>query len=455
MNLKFFLLFVLLILLFNKQIYSILPNKSFQEKSVKYNYEVRYYQQVVDHFGFTLPIQNFSQRYLVDFEYWKPGGPIFFYTGNEGDIEWFASNTGFMWETASLFAQSGEYFPCIIFSEHRYYGESIVPGQNDNPPNLRYLTAEQALADHATLVTALKQSTPGLENSPVIAIGGSYGGMLSAWIRMRYPHIFVGSLAASAPILQFAGMTENTTIFYDITTRDYTSECANTIRESWELLRAKAKEPNGLQILTEEFKLCTPLTDVNDLINWFVNGWTYLAMVDYPYPANFLEPLPGNPIDYLCELMHKSSGDIIEKVRVGINVYYNYTGSAPCFNLSQSATANLSDLQWNYQACTEMIFPMSTTGIEDMFEPSVWNYPEYVQYCKSAFHVEPHPWSGGGVLQSISDTLIAIIIPSGAHHLDLRYSNPLDPQDVIQARDIERQWFKKWIDEYNYNSFRK
>jgi len=37
------------------------------------------------------------------------------------------------------------------------------------------------------------------------------------------------------------------------------------------------------------------------------------------------------------------------------------------------------------------------------------------------------PWHGGGFLENLSDTLVAIVIEEGAHHLDLRSSNPLDP----------------------------
>ena len=34
--------------------------------------------------------------------------------------------------------------------------------------------------------------TKGASQSPVVAFGGSYGGMLAAWMRAKYPQIIVG-----------------------------------------------------------------------------------------------------------------------------------------------------------------------------------------------------------------------------------------------------------------------
>ena len=60
----------------------------------------------------------------------------------------------------------------------------------------------------------------GLQDRAVIVGGGSYGGMISAWIRMKYPHVFQGALAASAPILFFDGYV-SPNAYDDIATDDY------------------------------------------------------------------------------------------------------------------------------------------------------------------------------------------------------------------------------------------
>jgi lysosomal Pro-X carboxypeptidase len=102
-----------------------------------------------------------------------------------------------------------------------FSGESLPYGVNSfTPQNLALCTVEQALADYAVLLTDVKKKNSLLSNSPVITVGGSYGGMLSAWFRIKYPHIVEGALAASAPILQFHGVRSDY-IFYQIVTQDY------------------------------------------------------------------------------------------------------------------------------------------------------------------------------------------------------------------------------------------
>ena len=59
-----------------------------------------------------------------------------------------------------------------------------------SPQYLGYLTSEQALADYVELIQHLQSSSA--PRNPVIVFGGSYGGMLAAWFRMKYPHIVQG-----------------------------------------------------------------------------------------------------------------------------------------------------------------------------------------------------------------------------------------------------------------------
>jgi lysosomal Pro-X carboxypeptidase len=144
----------------------------------------------------------------------------------------------------------------------RYYGltQPFGPQSDDDPTpsNLVYLSHEQALADYAVLLTYIRQDAVSRlvakspqcagaldpEDIPVISFGGSYGGMLTAWFRMKYPNIVDGAISASAPIAHFYGMTSNysSTGYWQVVTADASSaggspdQCAVNVRASWQFL---------------------------------------------------------------------------------------------------------------------------------------------------------------------------------------------------------------------------
>lgn len=66
----------------------------------QYVYQTKTFDALLDHFSFvsnaTFPLRYLMNNTYVDDE----RSPILFYTENEGDIELFAENTGFMWKIA-------------------------------------------------------------------------------------------------------------------------------------------------------------------------------------------------------------------------------------------------------------------------------------------------------------------------------------------------------------------
>ena len=111
----------------------------------------------------------------------------------------YVNATGLMWETAAEVGGA-----LLVFAEHRYWGKSQPLSDGQPPGRFLFLSAEQALADYARLLTLhIKTRASGLADAKVVVFGGSYGGMLACWMRQLYPDVVVGAIAASAPIAAF------------------------------------------------------------------------------------------------------------------------------------------------------------------------------------------------------------------------------------------------------------
>ncbi|KAF8658547.1 hypothetical protein HU200_059006 [Digitaria exilis] len=446
-------------------------------------FTAHYFPQELDHFTFTPNASMvFYQKYLVNDTFWRRpsgggagAGPLFVYTGNEGDIEWFATNTGFMFDIAPKFGA------LLVFIESKPFGNDSYKSAE----TLGYLTSTQALADFAILIRSLKQNLSA-DDAPVVVFGGSYGGMLASWFRLKYPHVAIGAVASSAPILQFDYITPWSS-FYDAVSQDYKSEslnCFSVIKETWDVVDERGASDNGLLELSKIFRACKTVKYAYSIRNWLWTAFTYTAMVDYPTPANFLENLPAYPLKEMCKIIDgfPANTDIMEKVFAAANLYYNYTGDLTCNPIEDEDDPHgLGGWQW--QACTEMIMPMTVSN-ESMFPPSSFSYDERSDECLQSWGVRPRPhwitteyggykidkvlkrfgsniifsngmrdpWSRGGVLKNISSSIIALVTEKGAHHLDFRSAVKGDPDWVIEQRRQEIEIIQGWIDQYHQDA---
>ncbi|KAL0979592.1 hypothetical protein UPYG_G00187010 [Umbra pygmaea] len=440
----------------------------------------KYFVQTLDHFNYnSMGNGTYEQRYLITDEHWKVGyGPIFFYTGNEGDIWEFALNSGFIMELAV------QQRALVIFAEHRYYGKSLPFGQDSfNIPEIGLLTVEQALADYAVMITELKKQL-GASACPVIVFGGSYGGMLSVYMRLRYSNIVAGALAASAPILSTAGMGESKQFFQDVTMdfEKIAPLCTSVIREGFQRLQelAQAKDYGRIQSAFSLCKIPTSQKDIHQLNGFLRNAFTLMAMLDYPYSTHFMGNMPANPVEVACNTM-LSGSDLLHALKDTAGIVYNSTGALTCFDLYSlyvecadptGCGLGFNSLAWDYQACTEIEMCFESNNVSDMFPAMPFTERNREQYCSKRWGVIPRsgwlktqfwgddlsaasniifsngdldPWANGGVRKTLSSSLIAINIPEGAHHLDLREANDADPASVIKARQMESDTIAQWI----------
>ncbi|KDD71975.1 hypothetical protein H632_c4069p0, partial [Helicosporidium sp. ATCC 50920] len=187
------------------------------------------------------------------------------------------------------------------------------------------------------------------------------------------------------------------------------------------------------------------------------------------------------PVRAACEFL-KDDGlkeepeRLLDAMAQAVGVYFNYSGALDCFDTgrgSDEASEEVADF-WGWQFCTEQYMPMGRDGRQDMFWDQPFDDAATRAGCRKQWDVDTRPywasvewggrrlealsnvvfsnglldpWSGGGVLTNLSDSLIAVVIPEGAHHIDLMFSNPADPPSVTQARETERFYMRKWVDE--------
>ena len=213
---------------------------------------------------------------------------------------------------------------------------------------------------------------------------------------------------------------------------------------------------------------------------------------NFPYPSSYMfmggsTVLPAYPMRVACSHLDFNTTQVVsaeehlDALSASISVFYNASKTKSCYDFNPPNDERSTDVNfWEYLYCTEMCQPFESNGVTDMFWPQVQNWTDTAISCKSTWGVEPRlqwaqtqyggktalyaasnivfsngdfdPWSGFGVLDNISPSVVSILVKGGAHHLDLMFSHPLDPVSVLRCREIQKKHMKKWIAQVKYIS---
>ncbi|BBH05068.1 Serine carboxypeptidase S28 family protein [Prunus dulcis] len=130
---------------------------------------------------------------------------------------------------------------------------------------------------------------------------------------------------------------------------------------------------------------------------------------------------------------------------------------------------------------SDMVIPMAGVSNDSMFPAYQFDLKDYIKSCKAQYGVPPRPhwattyfgghdiklalerfasniifsnglrdpYSSGGVLEDISDTVVAVHAKNGSHCLDILNANNItDPDWLVNQRKIEVKIIKRWIAKY-------
>jgi len=477
---------------FNRYMYE--SSKAQAQLSVKdfhdENQAMFYDDQLVDHFGGNTAT-TWSNRYYKSINYFRgPGHPIFLVVGGEGALD---NGMLYPFVTQHLAPRFGA---AVIQIEHRFYGpyQPIMGREATVQELLTLLTPQQAMADMIQLTKHFKDELGCSQYDrmsehycPVVTVGGSYPGFLSAMFRLAYKDFVDISYASSAP-LKLYDQSADQNVYYDIVTKAAEKEsegCADAVRNALEEAETKILQTSSIQEAAKSMKLCldtipgyiTTLKTLEEDLMMAI-GFTFADYDMDNYP-----PGPDTSLYKACQIFQSESDDALSKVAN----FFQFLSEDPaqeegypglvgeedkdCFDLDvflpdgKNARITTSDWSgsgggndgkmWDFQLCTTLIDPIGF-GENSMFRPTrLWTYEGLTKYCQGRYgeDVVPQPyalvrnlgfddliaqgasrilftngmqdmWSGGSYLESLSDSIIALNFENGAHHSDLSHVGP-------------------------------
>lgn len=464
-----------------------------------------YDDQLVDH-DCLCQNNTWSQRYYTSKKYFKgPGHPIICIIGGEGP----ANDIFYPFITDYLAKDLGAF---VLEPEHRFYGKSLPVNWTTSAkdPRQTLFTSKQALQDAMRLVKSY-QSKLGCSDDktsdaycPVMTVGGSYPGWLSAMARLIFPETVDMAYSASAP-MKFYSQEVGASDYYDHITKvaDKTKPgCADSVGFTLDIVNDWILQSSDDHVDSLAYLLGICPNTVPKYIStsemfaqevMMMIGYTFanLNMGAYP-PKSLTNSAPK--LFHACSAFTNNQKD--EPVQRVKNFLLEYIGKNEdgCLDMSTqmptgpNATISGGDWSgdgwgaaaesWDFQTCTLLVEKIGFSS-ESMFPTRKWTMDWMKEHCMSRFGVTPQPyklvkewgfddltlktnasrilftnglndgWSVGGIQQNLSETIVALNFPNGAHHSDLSHNGPSwhDSRDIKEGYKFVTRLFSQWLNE--------
>ncbi|KAK1272901.1 putative serine protease EDA2 [Acorus gramineus] len=329
--------------------------------------EEHWFDQTIDHFSPT-DRRQFRQRYYEFLDYHQDSnGPVFLKICGE------SSCNGISNDYITVLAK--KFGAAVVSLEHRYYGKSS-PFKSLATENLKYLSSKQALFDLAIFRQYYQDTMNAKLNvskvdNPWFVFGVSYSGAMSAWFRLKFPHLTCGSLASSAVVLAVYNFTD----FDKQIGVSAGEDCKAVLQEITKLVEEQLSS-DGASV--KQLFGATMLND-GDFLYFLADA----AVIAFQY---------GNP-DVLCSplLDAKKNGDnLVDAYARYVKDYYLGTFGASIQTYDQqhlkktALSEDSGDRLWWYQVCTEVAY-FQVAPANDSIRSSKVDTRYHLDLCKNVF----------------------------------------------------------------------
>lgn len=450
-----------------------------------------FHDQIVDHFR-PHTSGTYQQRYYQNLHYWEgPGRPLFFIIGGEGDLKQIL----YPFVSVVLAQRFGAATFC---PEHRFFGVSYPVSKPSRRELRRQLTPRQAMEDAVHFIKA-RQSELGCGPRgstgycPVVTVGGSYPGLLSALLRINYPDVVDIGYAAGVPFQTWDNRNPQVAAYkyYDKITQVADREspgCAKAIKdaieETLEVLGSETThDGKNISALAEGYGICP-----NTLPHYIKSGKDFAHAIVEILPGRFSNtnmdyypPRPGQPFIQDCKaFQHDENSSTMEKFRtfllgVATNSCYNMGGG------DDKEADDPSDKMWDVLCCR--LVPVMGRSKESMFPYKKYEMKDQIEECQRRFGITVDPsamvrefgfsyenltrqsrilltngdndgWAALSYLHDINDSVTSMNFENGAHHSELLHflAPEDDTPDVRRGHKAIAEQLGIWLEQVKKNN---